>query len=228
MMLNDFSFALPFRDRTEAGRILGNRLRSLAGREDIIVLALPRGGVPVAAEIAYGLRSPLFAYVVRKLGVPEHEELAMGAITSGGKRFINYAVTSALHISESTVDAVALKESRELRRCERLYCRGGRMPDIKDKIVILVDDGVATGSTMMLVVQALRDQGAGRVIVAVGVAPASAVSQLRRLADEVVCLAEPEPFASVGEWYRDFRQVTDHEVCSILDRFGRTPELQSA
>lgn len=228
-MNTDNNLTLPFRDRTEAGRILGHRLQGLAGRGDLIILALPRGGVPVAGEIATVLGAPLFVYVVRKLGVPGHEELAMGAITSGGKWLVNRAVTSARHIPESIVDAVARKETQELRRRERLYCRGRRMPDVKGKIVILVDDGIATGSSMMLAVQALREQGAGRVVVAIPIAPASAVSQLRSLADEVVCLAEPEPFMSVGQWYKEFRQVTDHEVCCILDRlFERTPELQSA
>lgn len=229
MTIDDTTLRLPFPDRREAGRILAQRLQWLAGRNNTIVLALPRGGVPIGAEIATAVAAPLFVYDVRKLGVPGHEELAMGAITSGGKRLINRAVTSALHISESAIDAVARQETQELKRRERLYCRGRRMPDIKEKIVILVDDGIATGSTMMLAVQALREQGAGRILVAVPVASAAVISQLSRLADDVVCLAEPEPFVSVGQWYEDFRQITDHEVCSTLDRlFARAPELQSA
>ncbi len=229
MTINNHGFNLPFRDRREAGRILGNRLQWLAGRRDTIVLALPRGGVPVGAEIAVHISAPLFVYDVRKLGVPGHEELAMGAITSGGKRLINRAVTGALHISENAIEAVARREMEELCRRDRLYGRGRRLPELKEKIVILVDDGIATGSTMMLAVQALREQGAGRILVAVPVASAPVISQLHRLADDVVCLAEPEPFVAVGQWYEDFRQVTDHEVCSILDRlFARTPELQSA
>jgi putative phosphoribosyl transferase len=221
--------SLPFRDRTEAGRFLAARLHLYAGRSDTIVFALPRGGVPVAAEIAETLRVPLCVLVVRKLGVPGREELAMGAITSGGKRFINRAVTSAFSIPESEIDQVAWHETRELQRRERLYSRGQPMPDVKGKIVILVDDGIATGSTMVLAVQTLRDQEAGRIVVAVPVAPTGAISQLGSLADEVVCLAVPETFTAIGEWYRDFTQVRDHEVCRTLDRLiERTQELQPA
>ncbi len=229
MTINDHTFRLPFRDRREAGWILAQRLQWLAGRNNTIVLALPRGGVPIGAEIAIVIGAPLFVYDVRKLGVPGHEELAMGAITSGGKRLINRAVAESLHISESAIEAVARREMQELKRRERLYCRGRRMPEIKEKIVILVDDGIATGSTMTLAVRALREQEAGRIVVAVPVASGAVISQLSRLADDVVCLAEPEPFLSVGQWYEDFRQITDHEVCSTLDRlFARTPELQTA
>jgi putative phosphoribosyl transferase len=221
--------SLPFRDRTEAGRLLSIELRLYAGRQDTMVFALPRGGVPVAAEIAEALRAPLFVFVVRKLGVPGHEELAMGAITSGGKRLINRAVTSSMHIPESDIDRVAWQETRELLRRERLYSRGRKMPDVKDKIIVLVDDGIATGSTMMLAVQALHAQGAGRIVVAVPVAPPGAVAQLGDLAEEVVCLAEPVPFRAVGQWYQDFSQVEDHEVCCTLDRlFERSTALQSA
>jgi putative phosphoribosyl transferase len=153
----------------------------------------------------------------------------MGAITSGGRKLMNWAVTSSLSIPEHIIEEVAWHETRELQRRERLYSRGRRMPDVKDKIVILVDDGVATGSSMMLAIQALREQGAERVIAAVPVAPPGAVSELFRLADEVVCLAQPEPFAAVGQWYKDFSQVEDREVCKTLDRLlDRTPELQSA
>jgi predicted phosphoribosyltransferase len=220
---------LPFRDRVEAGRFLSARLRAYSGRPDTIVFALPRGGVPVAAEIAESLRVPLFVFVVRKLGVPGRPELAMGAITSGGKRLINEAVTIGLQITERDIDEVAWCETQELQRREKLYARGRRLPNVKDKIIILVDDGIATGSSMMLAVQALREQGAGRIVVAVPVAPSGAVSQLSHLADEVVCLAEPEPFTAVGQWYRDFSQVDDHEVCCTLDRlFERNREPLSA
>jgi putative phosphoribosyl transferase len=221
--------SLPFRDRTEAGRLLAARLHLYAEPSDTIVFALPRGGVPVAAEIAETLRVPLLVFVVRKLGVPGREELAMGAITSGGKRLINRAVTSALNIPEGKIDQAAWLETRELQRRERLYSRGQPMPDVKGKIIILVDDGIATGSSMVLAVQALREQEAGRIVVAVPVAPAGVVSQLAGLADEVVCLAVPEPFAAVGQWYQDFAQVTDHEVCRTLDRLiERTYEVQPA
>lgn len=220
---------LPFRDRSEAGRLLAERLRLYAGRPDTIVFALPRGGVPVAAEIAEKLAAPLFVFVVRKLGVPGREELAMGAITSGGKRLINRDVTTALNIPESEVELVAWQETRELLRRERLYSRGQPMPEVTNKIVILVDDGIATGSSMVLAVQALRDREAGRIVVAVPVAPTGVASQLGCLADEFVCLAMPEPYAAVGQWYQDFAQVTDHEVCRTLDRLiERMPELQPA
>jgi putative phosphoribosyl transferase len=223
------SFNLPFRDRTEAGRVLAERLRLYAGRRDTMVLALPRGGVPVAAEIAERLDLALFVFIVRKLGVPGRPELAMGAITSGGKRRINRAVTNALAITDSDIEEVARHETKELQRRERLYSRGREMPDVTNKIVILVDDGVATGSTMMLAVQALHEQRVARVVVAVPVAPAAAVWQLNSLAHEVVCLAQPEPFDSVGQWYEDFSQVEDSEVCRTLDRLAkRTRELQFA
>jgi len=153
----------------------------------------------------------------------------MGAITSGGKRLINRAVTSALNITEGEIDQVAWRETRELQRRERLYSRGQPMPEVKGKIVILVDDGIATGSTVVLAVQALREQEAGRIVVAVPVAPAGGVSQLGGLADEVICLAVPETFTAIGQWYRDFAQVKDHEVCRTLDRLSeRTHELQPA
>ena len=153
----------------------------------------------------------------------------MGAITSGGKRLINRAVTSALNIPEGKIDQVAWLETRELQRRERLYSRGQPMPDVKGKIIILVDDGIATGSSMVLAVQALREQEAGRIVVAVPVAPAGVVSQLGGLADDVLCLAVPEPFAAVGQWYQDFAQVTDRDVCRTLDRLiERTHELQPA
>jgi putative phosphoribosyl transferase len=220
---------LPFGDRAEAGRRLAASLLAYAGRKDTIVLALPRGGVTVAAEVAETLGAPLFVFLVRKLRVPGHEELAMGAIASGGKRLVNRAVTSSLHITESELNEAAWRETQELVRRERLYARGRRVPDLRKKIVILVDDGIATGSSMILAVQALREQGAGRVVVAVPVAPSGAVSQLGCMADEVVCLAEPEPFGAVGQWYQDFSQVTDHEVCRKLDQsLERVPRLQSA
>jgi len=221
--------SLPFPNRSAAGRLLGEDLRALAGRSDIVVLALPRGGVPVAAEIAEVLDAPLFVFVVRKLGVPGHKELAMGAITSGGKRLINRAVTTTLHIPEDMVDRVAWEETVERMRRERLYGRGREMPELNDKIVIIVDDGIATGSTMMLAVQALREQQPGRIVVAVPVAPAEVVSQLSSVADEVICLAEPQPFVAVGAWYEDFHELSDQEVCTILDRvLERQPELKSA
>ena len=220
---------LPFHDRSEAGKLLAGKLQSYANRRDVIVLALPRGGVPVGAEIAAALKAPLFVFVVRKIGVPGREELAMGAITSGGRTLINHAVTAALHMSDDEVRLAAARELREVSRRERLYSRGEQMPDLKDKVIILTDDGIATGSSMLLAAQALRAEGAGYIIAAVPVAPAETVSQLHRVANQVVCLAEPEPFVAVGEWYEDFHQLTDHEVCVILDQLlERTAELKTA
>jgi putative phosphoribosyl transferase len=224
------TLTLPFQDRNQAGQILARKLHAFAERRDAVVCALPRGGVPVGAEIAKELDIPLTVFVVRKLGVPGHEELAMGALTSGGMRLINRGVIETLGISESRIQDVIYQEMQELARRERLYCRGERIPEVKGKVVILTDDGIATGSTMFLAVEALRQKGAAYIIVAVPVAPAEAISRLRGVADQVVCLAEPEPFAAVGQWYRDFRQLTDHEVCQILDQLAarQRQQLKSA
>jgi putative phosphoribosyl transferase len=220
---------LPFRDRSQAGQLLAKELQSYANRRDVVVLALPRGGVPVGAEIASALKAPLFVFVVRKIGVPGHPELAMGAAASGGRILINQALTTSLHISKDEVKQAAEQEQWEINRRERLYSRGQPMPDLKDKIIILTDDGVATGSSIMLAVQALRAEGAGYIIVAVPVAPIETVSRLHSVAHHVICLAEPEHFQSVGEWYEDFHQLTDHEVCIILDQvLERTLELKPA
>lgn len=223
------SVNLPFADRRQSGRLLGRALKSLTARNDTIVLALPRGGVPVAAEVARAIDAPMFVFVVRKLGVPGQKELGMGAVTSGGRTLINRAVTGTLKITPEVIDSVIWREKIELERREHLYSRGVKMPDLKDKIVILVDDGIATGSTMMLAVQAVKAQKPGRIVVAVPVAPAAAVSQLEMQADEVICLAEPEPFVAVGAWYKDFSEVSDREVCTILDdMLERKAELEIA
>ena len=220
---------LPFHDRTQAGRLLASALSSFANRKDVIVLALPRGGVPVGAEVAAALNAPLFVFLVGKIGVPGREDLAIGAVTSSGRTLINPAVTTALHIPDDEVRLAAARELREIKQRERLYCRGQEMPDLKDKVVILTDDGIATGSSMLLAAQSLQAEGASYIVVAVPVAPAETVSLLHRAANEVVCLAEPEPLHAVGEWYEDFHQVTDHEVCGILDQlFERTPEAKTA
>jgi predicted phosphoribosyltransferase len=208
---------LPFRDRSEAGKLLAERIGCYANRSDVVVLALPRGGIPVGASIAKALKCELHAFLVRKLGVPWQPELAMGAIASGGTRLINPAVAGTLHIPEVAVEAVVQRESEELVRRDRLYRRGRPLPNLRDKIVIVTDDGVATGSSMMLAVQAIRQLGAGFIVAAIPVAPPGAVAQLRQVANEVICLAEPEGFASVGEWYQDFHQLDDHEVCRLLD-----------
>jgi putative phosphoribosyl transferase len=207
-----------FQDRSEAGYILGNRLKFYANLRDVAVLALPRGGVLVGAEISRALRAPLYTFIVRKLGAPGHEELAIGAITSGGSPIINTAITKKLGLSDRTVDSIVRRETRHLTRSQVLYCAGRPMPDLKDRIVILVDDGASTGSSLCLAVQAVQQQGVAHVIVAVPVASSSALSQLGKVANEVLCLMEPKNFVAVSQWYLQFTQPTDREVCQILER----------
>jgi len=207
-----------FRDRRHAGRVLAQVWPGYANRSDVFVLALPRGGVPVAYEVADVLHAPLDVLVVRKLGVPGHEEYAMGALASGGMRVLNDEVVQRLGISDAAVDAVTRHEQRELERRERLY-RGGRpLPDMRGRTVILVDDGLATGSTMLAAVRALRAQQPARIVVAVPTAAAETCVQLRSEADEVVCATTPEPFGAVGMWYDDFSQTSDEEVRELLAR----------
>lgn len=208
---------LPFKDRRQAGRELAGALAGYGGHDDLLVLGLPRGGLPVAAEVAQALGTPLDLILVRKLGVPGHEELALGAIASGGGRVLNDNVVRQLGISQAVIDEVAQQEWRELARRERSY-RGERAwPRIRGRCVIIVDDGIATGATMLAAVDAIRDTGAGEVVVAVPVAPPDTVDRLREAADDVVCVATPEPFMGVGQWYRDFAQTTDQEVIDILE-----------
>jgi len=207
-----------YRDRFDAGAVLARQLGGLAGRPDLLVLALPRGGVPVAFEVARRLGAELDVFVVRKLGVPGQEQLAMGAIASGGIRVLNESVIEALGIDEETIAAVAAQEQRELERRERLY-RGERpLPQIEGRTVVLVDDGLATGSTMLAAVRALREQSPARVIVAVPVAAPETCELMEKEADEVVCAATPEPFHAVGLWYEDFEQTSDEEVRELLER----------
>jgi putative phosphoribosyl transferase len=207
-----------FRDRTEAGQILSNRLLAYANRSDVLVLALPRGGVPVAFEVARLLHAPLDVFLVRKLGVPGHEELAMGALASGGARVLNEEVVSGLHISEEVIATVAAREQEELARRERAY-RGDRpAPEVRDRTVILVDDGLATGSTMRAAIAALRQQHPARIVVAVPVGAHDTCAELQTEADEAVCARTPEPFHAVGLWYDDFTQTTDEEVHDLLAR----------
>jgi putative phosphoribosyl transferase len=185
--------------------------------------------VPVGAEIATALEVPLTVYVVRKLGVPGHEELAMGALTSGGMRLINWPVVNSLRIPVNAIETTIAREQQELERRERLYARGHPLPEFKHKIIILTDDGIATGSTITLAVRALRQKGARKIVVAVPVSAPEATSELRRIADEVVSLCEPERFGSVGQWYEHFGQLDDREVCRILDRaFEHVPESRPA
>jgi putative phosphoribosyl transferase len=205
-----------FQNRVEAGRVLAERLIEYAGREDVLVLALPRGGVPVAYEVAKALGAPLDVFIVRKLGVPGHEELAMGAIASGGVVVLNDEVVRGLKIPREVIEQVARAELAELRRREREY-RGDRPPpDVRGKTVILVDDGLATGSTMRAAAVALRRLGPTRIVVAVPVAAAETCEEFRQEVDETVCAITPEPFYAVGLWYEDFSQTTDEEVRELL------------
>ena len=208
----------PFRDRAEAGELLAAKLTEYRDRDDVVVLALPRGGVPVASEVARALGVPFDVFVVRKLGVPGHEELAMGAIASGGVRQVNRDVVDALGIPPNVIDAVAVLEQHELERREQAY-RGDRGPlSLINKTVILVDDGLATGSTMRAAVMAARQQHPARVIVAVPVGAVSTCADLATEADDVVCVRTPEPFVAVGMWYRDFTPTTDQEVRALLGK----------
>ncbi len=209
-----------FPDRRQAGRFLAERLADHAGKPGLLVLGLPRGGVPVAYEVARALRAPLDVFVVRKLGVPGHEELAMGAIASGGVRVLNEEVVAELGIDEATIARAAAVEGRELERREREY-RGDRGPvEVGGRTVILVDDGLATGSTMRAAALAVRSQDPERVVVAVPVAAAPTCEALRADVDEVVCAATPDPFLGVGVWYDDFGQTGDDEVRELLVRAG--------
>lgn len=207
-----------FADRRAAGRRLAELLRSYAGRSDVVVLGLPRGGVPVAYEVARALGVRLDAVLVRKLGVPDCEELAMGAVASGGARVLNDEVVRQLAIPERVIDAVAAREMEELARRERLY-RGGRAPcEMRDRVVVLIDDGFATGATMRAAIRALRQAGPARIVAAAPTGAFDTCEKLKKTADEVVCAITPEPFFAVGRWYLDFGQTTDVEVCGLLAR----------
>jgi putative phosphoribosyl transferase len=210
-----------FRDRTEAGQLLAKKLREYANRGDVVVLALPRGGVPVGFEVARALNAPMDVFVIRKLGVPGHEELAMGAIASGGVRVLNQDVVRALGISRGLVDLVAEREQRELQRREREYRDGRASVDIRDRTVILVDDGLATGSSMRVAAIALKKKEPAEIIIAVPVAAREACAEFRSVVDKVVCAATPEPFHAVGQWYRDFSQTSDQEVRDLLSEAAR-------
>ena len=207
-----------FRDRRDAGRLLAEKLAAYATRPDVLVLALPRGGVPVAYEVARRLGAPLDVFVVRKLGVPGHEELAMGAVATGGVRVLNEQLVEQLGIPDQMIDAVAARERQELARRERLY-RGGRPPpDVRGRTVILVDDGLATGATMYAAIEALRKQNPGRIVVAVPTASPETCEEMKAKADHVICAITPDPFQAVGRWYQDFSQTSDEEVADLLAR----------
>ena len=210
-----------FRNRAEAGQQLARRLTHYANRHEVLVLALPRGGVPVAYEVAAALNAPLDIFVVRKLGLPGHEELAMGAIASGGMRVLNGSVIEDLHISDGVIDSVAAKELRELERRERSYRDDLARPEVEGRTVILVDEGIATGSSMRLAIEALRQLRAGRIVVAAPTAALSIVRELRTEADEVVAVITPATFQDVGQWYSDSTQPTDDEVRAFLEEAGQ-------
>ena len=205
-----------YADRREAGRELGGLLQHYANRDDVVVLALPRGGVPVAFEVARALMAPLDVFLVRKLGTPGHRELAMGAIASGGIKVFNDDVIQYLGITRDQIDAVAHEEQRELERREAAYRDGRSLPPLEKKVIILVDDGLATGSSMRAAVQAVKQQKPSHVIVAVPVGAAETCDDLRGSADEVVCGRTPTPFSAVGQWYMNFDQTTDEEVRDLL------------
>lgn len=207
-----------FRNRSEAGQALAKKLLAYAHRNDVLVLALPRGGVPVAYEVATALQVPLDVFIIRKLGVPGREELAMGAIASGGVRVLNHEIRNYLRIREPEIEAIGAREQKELERRERLY-RGDRpAPDVSGRTVILVDDGLATGATMRAAVLALRLRQPARIIVAVPVAPLSVGEDLLQEADDCVCVFQPPLLDGVGRWYADFTQTTDGEVQVLLER----------
>ncbi len=205
-----------FHDRREAGARLAEELAEYAGRRDVHVLALPRGGVPVGYQIASALGLPLNVFIVRKLGVPGHEELAMGAIASGGVRIINDDIVSQFGITDQVIATTAAMEQTELERSERRYRTNHSLPDLRYRTVLLVDDGLATGSSMMAAVTALRAHEPDSIVVAVPVGSAESCAVLRRMADSLVCSVIPPTFDSVGSWYEDFTQVTDDEVHDLL------------
>jgi predicted phosphoribosyltransferase len=205
-----------FRDRVQAGQMLAEALQRFKDRPGVLILALPRGGVPVAYEVAIALNAPLDVFIVRKLGVPGHEELAMGAIASGGVRALNTSVIQQLRISQSVIDQVAAREGEELRRREQLYRGDKASLNTSGQTVILIDDGLATGSTMKAAVAALRRQNPAKIIVAVPTAPSETCEDLQRDADEVICAVTPEPFYAVGMWYEQFDQTTDQEVTELI------------
>ncbi|HEX2230418.1 MAG TPA: phosphoribosyltransferase [Candidatus Binatia bacterium] len=209
-----------FATRREAGEKLAEKLAAYADSPDLIVLALPRGGVPVGYEVARALHAPLDVFLVRKLGVPGYEELAMGAIATGGVRVLNQEVTNQMEIPEPVIDAVAQRENEELQRRERLYRQDRPEPNVRGRTVILVDDGLATGSTMRAAAAAIRQMQPAKVVVAVPVAARETCEELQEEVDEVICAVTPEPFMAVGAWYADFSQTTDDEVRELLERAG--------
>lgn len=215
-----------FKDRTAAGKRLAEQLASYADRPDLLVLALPRGGVPVAFEVAKALNADLDVMLVRKLGVPGQPELAMGAIAWGGVRVLNQAVIRSNQISESTIEEVAAEEQQELARREQLYRNNRPLPNIHDRVVILVDDGLATGATMRAAIQSLRLQQPAQVIVGVPIAATITCQQLAAEADQVICVESIERLSSIGYWYENFAQTSDAEVCRLLEQSSQLRKIQ--
>lgn len=209
---------LLFQDRTDAGQQLAQKLNAYAGRNDVVVLALPRGGVPVAYAVAQALQAPLDVFLVRKLGLPGHEELAMGAIASGGVRILNREVIDAMRIPGEVIDAIIHREQQELARQEQLYRDDNPSPSLQDQVAILVDDGLATGASMAAAVTALRAHEPDEIVVAVPIASAESCEQFAQRVDRMVCLETPNPFFGVGLWYENFTQVRDDEVRNLLTR----------
>jgi putative phosphoribosyl transferase len=207
-----------FPNRAEAGRLLAEKLEKYADRNDVIVLGLPRGGVPVAYEVAKSLRAPLDVFIVRKLGVPGFEELAAGAIASGGVRVLNEDVLRALPNADEIIESVTAKETAELERREKSYRDDRPAPELRDRVVILVDDGLATGATMHAAVKALRQRDVAKIVVAVPVGPAETCREFEDEADETICATAPEFFQAVGQYYEDFSQTSDEEVRGLLAR----------
>jgi putative phosphoribosyl transferase len=215
-----------FRDRADAGRILARQVARSVSGSDLLVLALPRGGVPVGFELARTIHADLDVFVVRKLGMPVHEELAIGAIATGGVRVLNEDLIRQLGLSAELIDPIAQREQQELERREALYRKGRAPAPVANRTVILVDDGLATGATMRAAVKALRVERAARIVVAVPVAPPETCEELRDEADEVICAETPEPFAAIGLWYENFTQTTDEEVRSLLEQAGSRAAVQ--
>jgi predicted phosphoribosyltransferase len=206
-----------FRNRDDAGRRLAERLQQYAGRNDVIVLALPRGGVPVAGRVAESLRAPLDVFLVRKIGVPGHAELAMGAIAEGGAVVLNDDLIASLGVPADAVERVKASEQQELERRQQLYRRSAPPPSVRDRVVILIDDGLATGSTMEAAILALRRLGPSRIVAAIPVGAQESCTRIAAIADEVVCASIPEWFNAVGQWYDDFSETSDDEVRRLLD-----------
>ncbi len=226
-LLKTATMRTQFHNRTEAGQLLAEKLITYLNQPDVLVLGLPRGGVPVASEVAKALNVPLDVFVVRKLGLPHHPELAMGAIASGGVRVFNSDVVNSLRIPDEVIDAVSAQEFAELQRREKAYRDDLPSPDVEGKTVILVDDGIATGSTMLASIAALRQLNVARILVATPVVPASAYYEIRRVADEVVAVMMPEDFYAVGQWYEDFSQTSDDEVRQLLAEAARRQPVEA-